>query len=152
MRIEKLILENFRLITDLNINPSAINIMVGKNNSGKSSLVEAISFAFGDLDGVRLFRERPSMLMNVFKAKSTKIEIQSDIGNHSIAIEKPDIAEILLELKDQLDLVLNKFSSSEELFSHYYTGRIDQAYFPHEFRSLSSNFSTPRNGISVLLI
>ena len=27
-----------------------------------------------------------------------------------------------------------------------------KAYFPHEFRSLSSNFSTPRNGISVLLI
>ena len=46
MRIEKLILENFRLITDLNINPSAINLIVGKNNSGKSSLVEAIYFAF----------------------------------------------------------------------------------------------------------
>ena len=89
MRIEKLILENFRLITDLNINPSAINLIVGKNNSGKSSLVEAIYFAFGDLDGVRLFRDHPSMLMNVFKAGNTKIEIQSDIENHSITIEKP---------------------------------------------------------------
>ena len=143
MRIEKLILENFRLITDLNINPSAINIMVGKNNSGKSSLVEAISFAFGDLDGVRLFRERPSMLMNVFKAGSTKIEIQSDIGNHSIAIEKPDIAEILPELKDQLDLVLNKFSSSEELFSHYYTGRIDQEIISDVFSKIKSDGNLP---------
>ena len=143
MRIEKLILENFRLITDLNINPSAINIMVGKNNSGKSSLVEAIYFAFGDLDGVRLFQEHPSMLMNVFKAKSTKIEIQSDIGNHSIAIEKPDIAEILLELKDQLDLVLNKFSSSEELFSHYYTGRIDQEIISDVFSKIKSDGNLP---------
>ena len=143
MRIEKLILENFRLITDLNINPSAINIMVGKNNSGKSSLVEAIYFAFGDLDGVRLFQEHPSMLMNVFKAKSTKIEIQSDIGNHSIAIEKPDIAEILPELKDQLDLVLNKFSSSEELFSHYYTGRIDQEIISDVFSKIKSDGNLP---------
>lgn len=143
MRIKQLILENFRSITDMNINPSAINIMVGKNNSGKSSLVEAISFAFGDLDGVRLFRERPSMLMNVFKAKSTKIEIQSDIENHSIAIEKPDIAEILLELKDQLDLVLNKFSSSEELFSHYYTGRIDQEIISDVFSKIKSDGNLP---------
>ena len=143
MRIEKLILENFRLITDLNINPSAINIMVGKNNSGKSSLVEAIYFAFGDLDGVRLFQEHPSMLMNVFKAGSTKIEIQSDIGNHSIAIEKPDIAEILPELKDQLDLVLNKFSSSEELFSHYYTGRIDQEIISDVFSKIKSDGNLP---------
>ena len=143
MRIEKLILENFRLITDLNINPSAINIMVGKNNSGKSSLVEAIYFAFGDLDGVRLFQEHPSMLMNVFKAGSTKIEIQSDIGNHSIAIEKPDIAEILPELKDQLDLVLNKFSSSEELFSHYYTGRIDQEIISYFFSKIKSDGNLP---------
>ena len=143
MRIKQLILENFRSITDMNINPSAINIMVGKNNSGKSSLVEAISFAFGDLDGVRLFRERPSMLMNVFKAKSTKIEIQSDIGNHSIAIEKPDIAEILPELKDQLDLVLNKFSSSEELFSHYYTGRIDQEIISDVFSKIKSDGNLP---------
>ena len=36
MRIKQLILENFRSITDMNINPSAINIIVGKNNSGKS--------------------------------------------------------------------------------------------------------------------
>lgn len=143
MRIEKLILENFRLITDLNINPSAINLIVGKNNSGKSSLVEAIYFAFGDLDGVRLFQEHPSMLMNVFKAGSTKIEIQSDIGNHSIAIEKPDIAEILLELKDQLDLVLNKFSSSEELFSHYYTGRIDQEIISDVFSKIKSDGNLP---------
>ena len=143
MRIKKLILENFRSITDLNINPSAINIMVGKNNSGKSSLVEAIYFAFGDLDGVRLFQEHPSMLMNVFKAGSTKIEIQSDIGNHSIAIEKPDIAEILPELKDQLDLVLNKFSSSEELFSHYYTGRIDQEIISYFFSKIKSDGNLP---------
>ena len=143
MRIKKLILENFRSITDLNINPSAINIMVGKNNSGKSSLVEAIYFAFGDLDGVRLFQEHPSMLMNVFKAGSTKIEIQSDIGNHSIAIEKPDIAEILPELKDQLDLVLNKFSSSEELFSHYYTGRIDQEIISDVFSKIKSDGNLP---------
>ena len=143
MRIKKLILENFRSITDLNINPSAINIIVGKNNSGKSSLVEAIYFAFGDLDGVRLFQEHPSMLMNVFKAGSTKIEIQSDIGNHSIAIEKPDIAEILPELKDQLDLVLNKFSSSEELFSHYYTGRIDQEIISDVFSKIKSDGNLP---------
>ena len=143
MRIKKLILENFRSITDMNINPSAINLIVGKNNSGKSSLVEAIYFAFGDLDGVRLFQEHPSMLMNVFKAGSTKIEIQSDIGNHSIAIEKPDIAEILPELKDQLDLVLNKFSSSEELFSHYYTGRIDQEIISYVFSKIKSDGNLP---------
>ncbi|MHB8561745.1 MAG: AAA family ATPase [Thermoplasmataceae archaeon] len=143
MRIKQLILENFRSITDMNINPSAINIMVGKNNSGKSSLVEAISFAFGDLDGVRLFRDRPSMLMNDFKAGSTKIEIRSDIENHSIAIKKPDIAEILLELKDQLDLVLNKFSSSEELFSHYYTGRIDQEIISYVFSKIKADGNLP---------
>ncbi|MHB8361058.1 MAG: AAA family ATPase [Thermoplasmataceae archaeon] len=125
MRIKQLILKNFRSITNINIKPSAINIIIGKNNSGKSSLVEAISFAFGDLDEVRLIRERPALLMNVFRAENTIIEIQSDIENYSITIEKPDSSEILIELKNRLDLVLKQFSNSEELLKHYYTKRVD---------------------------
>ena len=128
----------------MNINPSAINIIVGKNNSGKSSMVEAISFVFGDLDGVRLFQKRPSMLMNVFKAGSTKIEIRSNIKNYSITIEKPDITEILLELKDQLDLVLKQFSTSEKIFSqHYYIRTTDQHIIHELFSKIKSDGNLP---------
>jgi AAA15 family ATPase/GTPase len=126
MRIKQLTLKNFRSITDLNIEPSAINIIVGKNNSGKSSLVEAISFAFNDLDGVRLFRDRPSLLMNVFRVESTKINIQSDIENYSVTIDIPDSSEMLLELKNRLELVLKQFSISEGLLKSFYTRKIDR--------------------------
>ena len=126
MRIKQLSLENFRSITKININPSAINVIVGKNNSGKSSLVEAISFSFGDLNGVRLFRDRPSMLMNVFRHGSTKIEIQFDNEDYSITIEKPDVPEISLELKDRLNLLLKQFISGEELLRRYYTGKMER--------------------------
>ena len=40
-------------------------------------------------------------------------------------------------------MVLNKFSSSEELFSHYYTGRIDQEIISDVFSKIKSDGNLP---------
>ncbi|MHA1682187.1 MAG: AAA family ATPase [Promethearchaeota archaeon] len=48
-RIERINIQSYRGIDDLEFKPRTINIFVGKNNSGKSSVLNAILVNFLDL-------------------------------------------------------------------------------------------------------
>ena len=48
--IKELNIENFKGITSLVIKPTKINIIVGKNNTGKTSLLEAMDLLFNNED------------------------------------------------------------------------------------------------------
>lgn len=51
MYISRVVIKNYRSIKDLvlNFNPGK-NIIVGKNNSGKSNIIKAIDIVLGDTD------------------------------------------------------------------------------------------------------
>ena len=52
MRISKLIIKNFRSLKDVVLEPGGFNILVGRNNHGKSNLLEAVEWFYsgkGDL-------------------------------------------------------------------------------------------------------
>lgn len=55
MKITKLSIHNFLKLKDIEMNPSATNIIVGKNKQGKTSILKAIRAAFtGDADATSI--------------------------------------------------------------------------------------------------
>ncbi|RZK33074.1 MAG: DUF2813 domain-containing protein [Hymenobacter sp.] len=52
MKIKNITIENWRSIKNLNINTKAITTFVGKNNNGKSNILSAILFFFGEIPKV----------------------------------------------------------------------------------------------------
>jgi AAA15 family ATPase/GTPase len=54
IKIKNLIIKNFRAIDELNYSPKKINILIGKNNTGKSTILRAISFLFHGPFGFQL--------------------------------------------------------------------------------------------------
>jgi putative ATP-dependent endonuclease of the OLD family len=56
MRISTLTIKNFRSLVDVTIKPSGFNVLVGRNNHGKSNLFEAVEWFYagkGDLSDLR---------------------------------------------------------------------------------------------------
>ena len=55
MKIVKLTISNFLKLTDVEMNPSQTNVIVGKNKQGKTSILKAIRTAFtGDADSTSI--------------------------------------------------------------------------------------------------
>src|SRR5271157_1768142 len=59
-RIEEIKIQNYRGIDDLEFKPKMINIFVGKNNAGKSSVLNAI---FLNLLGLHEYKKRSTNLV-----------------------------------------------------------------------------------------
>ena len=53
MKIEKLEVKNFRAIYDLSIEFGRVTVLIGKNSSGKSSILNAIQVIFENLDIIK---------------------------------------------------------------------------------------------------
>ena len=66
MQIQKVVIRNFKLIKDLTINfNSGVNIIVGNNEAGKSTILEAIHLALsGMLNGKHIKNELSQYLFN----------------------------------------------------------------------------------------
>lgn len=52
-RIHNLKIQNFRGLVDVECSPRRINILVGRNNSGKSSVLEALALQLCSRNGFR---------------------------------------------------------------------------------------------------
>ena len=67
MRISEIFIKNFKAIDMLKFKPTMINVLTGRNNTGKTSLLEAIAFAY---DNDVIFKRynsvlsRPSSIIN----------------------------------------------------------------------------------------
>ena len=67
MRIQRIIIENFRSIKIADISPSEVNVFVGQNNHGKTNFFEAIDWFYtgaGDPTQIVYLRD-PSLDMSV---------------------------------------------------------------------------------------
>lgn len=95
-RIENLDIKNFKAFTDIEIKPKKLNIITGRNNTGKSSILESVDIAnnpgniesfsnHGIRDLINLDAEQSEITLN--KEKTVKIrpprdfkEISSSVG------------------------------------------------------------------------
>ncbi len=105
MKIQSVKIQNVKILESVNIEPRMINILVGRNNTGKTSFLEAIAIALipGFTDK---YLNQPSSIINYGK---THAEIMLKINegpNRDVKVNldyaSPDelVSEILRELKD----------------------------------------------------
>lgn len=103
MKISEIEISGFKGIPHLTIHPKQINILVGKNNTGKTSILEAISSTLG----VSMLRMQMkydlhlSSLINVNK-KESKVVVKLENENRYLLLRKPELKEIVPEFKKQL--------------------------------------------------
>ena len=85
MKLTKLSCDNFLNIKalDLDLATAPVNLIAGLNESGKSSLHEAIRFALmGETDRVTLKRDYPQMIFSGAKNGAVRVEYIDAEGNH----------------------------------------------------------------------
>ncbi|SHH94287.1 Predicted ATP-dependent endonuclease of the OLD family, contains P-loop ATPase and TOPRIM domains [Fibrobacter sp. UWCM] len=100
MKINKLVIKNYKLIRDVVIplNPE-INIFVGENDAGKSSILEALSIlTTGKLNGIALERQLKANLFN----STTRQEYIDAVGKG----QTPAPPQIVFEAYFEDDLIL----------------------------------------------
>ncbi|WP_337860657.1 AAA family ATPase [Ferroplasma sp.] len=77
MNISKISISGFKALQDINFNPDKIHVIIGKNNTGKTSLLEAISFTFNN-DILKEYDSEdmsPSVIINYYLNNKGKISL-----------------------------------------------------------------------------
>lgn len=100
MKINKLVIKNYKLIRDavIPLNPE-INIFVGENDAGKSSILEALSIlTTGKLNGIALERQLKANLFNS--------AIRQEYIDAVVAGQTPAPPQIVFEAYFEDDLIL----------------------------------------------
>ncbi|MFH1895675.1 MAG: AAA family ATPase [archaeon] len=106
MKINEVEILGFKGIPKLTIHPKKINILVGKNNTGKTSVLEAIEYTLKSKIG---HERHPSSLINVNRTEA-KVVIKLENENKYLSLKKPELKEIIPEFKKQLFDRLKKIS------------------------------------------
>ena len=103
MKINEIEISGFKGIPHLVIHPKQINILVGKNNTGKTSVLEAIfSTLRVSMSGMQIkYGQHLSSLINVNK-KESKVVVKLENENKYLLLRRPELKEIIPEFKKQL--------------------------------------------------
>jgi predicted ATP-dependent endonuclease of OLD family len=75
MKITSINIENFKAIDSLHFNPHMLNIFVGRNNTGKTSILQAIKLAFDREDYSDFFYSQPSAAIK-YGENRVKLELK----------------------------------------------------------------------------
>ena len=114
MEIKSLEISNFRSFSNLKIEPTKINIIVGRNNSGKTSLLESLSLIFNHISDTRLFFENPGLLINARNSSyQATIRAESKEKVVSITLKRASVEQVTLELRNYIIRSLGNLMDSE---------------------------------------
>lgn len=131
MEIKSLEISNFRSFSNLKIEPTKINIIVGRNNSGKTSLLEALSLIFNHTYDTRLFFENPGLLINARNSPNqATIKAESKDKLVSITLKRANVEQITLELRNYIIKSLG-FLLDSEISKRYFSRRKSQDNLYH---------------------
>lgn len=103
MKINEIEILGFKGIPHLTIHPKQINILVGKNNTGKTSILEAINSTL-ELSMYEMqlkYEPHLSNLINVNK-KESKVVVKLENETKYLLLKSPELKEIIPEFKKQL--------------------------------------------------
>lgn len=98
MKIQKLSIHNFKGIDLLEFEPKRINVIVGRNNTCKTTLLEAIHLSFYKKINRR---KHLNSLINV-RSEESKIESVVDGKTSVMEIKKPSIQNIIIKFKKDI--------------------------------------------------
>ena len=106
--IKRIVIKNFKSITEMEIPLGKINVLIGANGVGKSNILEAVGMvaAYGDDEidlnklsqaGIRV--ARPDLMVNSFLGEQQKnkieIEVYNDVCWHRYTIFHPKVGDIM---------------------------------------------------------
>ena len=101
MKIKKLTITNFKGIDSINFEPKTINLIVGRNNTSKTSILQAIDLLF-NTDKLRSYRKNFSGLIKV-NSDSSEVIAELTKGKSTFKIERPDLKTTFIEFKKELE-------------------------------------------------
>lgn len=102
MRITSINIENFKAIDSLQFNPRMLNILVGRNNTGKTSILQAIKLAFDKEYFSDLFYSRPSAALK-YGENNAKLELKladDKRGLIEFEIGRGSISELMVPIEN----------------------------------------------------
>lgn len=107
MRIKEIKIKDFKGISLLKFNPKKINLIIGKNNTGKTSVLEAIDLLFNSDE---IEQRYPEHIPDIISVGSRYSELAANTDNKKIElwISKPDEIEVIYKFKNDLIDVLIK--------------------------------------------
>ena len=100
MRINEISIENFKGIDSLKFQPRLLNVIVGRNNTGKTSILEAMALVLNSDFIEKNYSETPSAIINYLVDSCTiKVSLINGIEEKRvIKIEKMNAQEIVDEM------------------------------------------------------
>ncbi|MCK4795913.1 MAG: AAA family ATPase [Spirochaetes bacterium] len=123
MKINKITINDFKGIDTLEFKPKMINLIVGKNNTGKTSLLEAIDLLFNS----EKIRDNKYMndLININSESFSEIIANLGDGNKlQLQLKKSDYQELNIEFKN---LIFESFKLSMNFKKIKFTEKMEQA-------------------------
>ena len=113
MKIRDISITNFKGLDSINFGAKTINVIVGRNNTGKTSILESIALAFIPDFIERNYSQRPSAIINYLSnSAQMKFEVSNGVKKTiEIHIEKSTPHEILRSLIDESVNISNDLKS-----------------------------------------
>ncbi len=149
MHINKIKIDNFKGITSIEFRPKKINLLVGRNNTGKTTVLEAINLLFDPENTVQMYVKH---LWDIIYtgAEYSEIEAEMDKSKKKLRISKPDKSEVIYQFKKDIIeafvRALNKFFTSINLpentinaeeIKQKLENKIDEAITPEIINAIS---------------
>lgn len=92
MKIVSISVENFKILKSIKYEPKLLNVIIGGNDTGKTSFLQAISVSFDDNVINKEFADFPGSMIN-FEAASSLIKVETkgkNPGQYIVSLECPD--------------------------------------------------------------
>jgi len=102
MQIKEITIDNFKGIDNLTIKPKMINLIVGKNNTCKTSLLEAIDLSFNTKKIKVNYGKHISGIINIYSNES-EISLLTDKNETKIKLRKPKTTDTSLLKKELIE-------------------------------------------------
>ncbi|MCK4730314.1 MAG: AAA family ATPase [Candidatus Aenigmarchaeota archaeon] len=102
MYIKKLELNNFKGISEMEVKPKKINLIVGRNNTGKTTLIESINLANNIPEINRHYKGYLSKLININSEKASITIATEENKKIKLEFKKPSIQNVGIDFKRKL--------------------------------------------------
>ncbi|OQX18578.1 MAG: hypothetical protein BWK75_06505 [Candidatus Altiarchaeales archaeon A3] len=149
MQINKIKIDNFKGISSIEFRPKKINLIVGRNNTGKTSVLEAINLLFDHENILQMYDKHLSDIIYT-GAEYSEIVVEMNKNKKKLRISKPDKSEVIYQFRKDISeafiRALSKFFTRINLpentidieeIKHKSENKIDEAITPEIINILS---------------
>lgn len=119
MRISSIKIKNFKPISSLVLHPKQINILIGRNNTGKTSVLQAISLAFDESVLTYEISKAPGYIVN-FDSDSSEIDLSFESNKpkpKSVILGHPSVPDLIEIIQDHVERFVTAYNRNVREYS-----------------------------------